>query len=352
MSRVLVADDEPAVLEILSQVVEDLGHDVVRARDGKEALALIRSRPPDLVITDHMMPRLSGLDLIRELRSDPVLKHLRVILLSAALPHGSPEAQVFLAKPFELSDFEQRVEEVLSTVEQAAVPATQPPQPPEEGSAVMDWIARAARGPIATARLSLEAFERGVTGVRDPKNDEHLREVYRQLDRLEGFTRSLEDASRLFEGRLTVEPTAMDLRGLLGRAVEAFRVRNPGARLEAAPVSEAVTVRLDGARADQLLGELLSFAAARTQPGKRIALSVELTPLLATVHVQDSGVPMNEEEQNTLFDRMPRRGDDRAHAQDLGLFVAAQLARLQGGMLTVRSRPEDGATVSWSIPRA
>ena len=60
MSLVLVADDEPAVLEVLSQVVEDLGHDVLRARDGEEALGLARAARPQLVVTDHMMPRLSG----------------------------------------------------------------------------------------------------------------------------------------------------------------------------------------------------------------------------------------------------------------------------------------------------
>jgi CheY-like chemotaxis protein len=110
MSLVLVVDDEPAVLEILSQVVEDLGHEVIQARDGEEAWRLARSRRPQLVVTDHMMPRLSGAELCRRLRGDGELSHIPIIVLSAVLPQGVPEAQAFLHKPFEISDFEALVE--------------------------------------------------------------------------------------------------------------------------------------------------------------------------------------------------------------------------------------------------
>src|SRR4051794_8946958 len=90
VSLVLVADDEPAVLEVLADVVEDLGHDVVRARDGDEALRLAREHRPHLVVTDHVMPRLSGLDLCRELKADAALAHIPVILLSGVLSKGAP----------------------------------------------------------------------------------------------------------------------------------------------------------------------------------------------------------------------------------------------------------------------
>ena len=113
MSLVLVADDEAAVLEVLSEVVEDLGHEVVRARDGREALALAHARTPDLVVTDHLMPLLSGVDLCRELRKDDKLKQVPVILLSAAPPKAVLEGCTFLSKPFELVDFEAMVKRLV-----------------------------------------------------------------------------------------------------------------------------------------------------------------------------------------------------------------------------------------------
>src|SRR4051812_19773134 len=132
MSLVLVADDEPAVLEVLSEVVEDLGHDVVRAHDGREALVIAKAQVPQLVVTDHMMPRLSGVDLCRQLRLDATLKDVPIILLSAALTQGVPEAQAFLSKPFELTDFEQVVRQTLAGRERE-VEARGPELKPEDG---------------------------------------------------------------------------------------------------------------------------------------------------------------------------------------------------------------------------
>jgi CheY-like chemotaxis protein len=113
MSLVLVADDEPAVLEVLSQVVEDLGHDVLRAKDGEEAFELARARRPHLVVTDYLMPKLSGLELCRRMRRDEILREVPVILLSGVLQQRVPEVSAFLYKPFEINDFETLVHEKL-----------------------------------------------------------------------------------------------------------------------------------------------------------------------------------------------------------------------------------------------
>ena len=126
MSLVLVADDEAAVLEVLSEVVEDLGHEVARARDGREALALARSRPPALIVTDHLMPVLSGVELCKQVRKDEKLKNVPVILLSAAPPKGLNEGYAFLSKPFELVDFEAMVKRLIeepAPVSPVAAPA-------------------------------------------------------------------------------------------------------------------------------------------------------------------------------------------------------------------------------------
>jgi two-component system sensor histidine kinase/response regulator len=157
MSVVLVADDEPAVLEALSQVVEDLGHQVVRAHDGREALQLARSQRPHLVVTDHMMPRLSGLDLVRQLREEDGLRDVPVLLLSAALPMGaSTEAKAFLPKPFELSEFENLVSSLLAESRASAPPV--PPglaEPPLTAEERLYWLTHQVAGPLSQIRERL-----------------------------------------------------------------------------------------------------------------------------------------------------------------------------------------------------
>jgi len=81
--RVLVVEDEPAQLEILAYNLESEGFLVSRARDGEEALLLIREDVPDVIVMDWMMPHLSGIEVCRRLKSNPETRSIPVIILSA-----------------------------------------------------------------------------------------------------------------------------------------------------------------------------------------------------------------------------------------------------------------------------
>ncbi len=104
MATILVADDESPILALLRDLLEDEGHTVLAAHNGREALALARTAHPDLVLSDVMMPLIDGMQLARMLRADAVTRELVVILMSAAHPPDleAVGAAAFLAKPFDL----------------------------------------------------------------------------------------------------------------------------------------------------------------------------------------------------------------------------------------------------------
>ena len=108
MALVLVADDEFAVAELLQAMIEDEGHEVSTAHDGRAALASMRSRRPDLVFTDTQMPGMGGPALVRAMDADPELSRLRVVAMSAmpeeAVGREYSRYTVFLRKPFRLTD--------------------------------------------------------------------------------------------------------------------------------------------------------------------------------------------------------------------------------------------------------
>ncbi len=81
--RILVAEDEPFLLEITTLVLEDAGHEVLGAADGTRALRVAREEKPDVVLLDIMMPGLDGRDVARQLRSDPSLEGVRIVLYSS-----------------------------------------------------------------------------------------------------------------------------------------------------------------------------------------------------------------------------------------------------------------------------
>lgn len=81
--RVLVADDEPAIRQLICLHLKRAGYELFEARDGTEALALVRDRRPDLVILDVMMPGPDGFHVLRMLRSNPGTAAIPVLMLTA-----------------------------------------------------------------------------------------------------------------------------------------------------------------------------------------------------------------------------------------------------------------------------
>ena len=104
--HVLVVDDDPHVALVLERLIEAEGHAVRRARDGREALDLVRQRPPDLVLLDLDMPELGGFEVCRQIKQDPQLRLTPVVIITAQsaaearLRAWEQGADDFLNKPF------------------------------------------------------------------------------------------------------------------------------------------------------------------------------------------------------------------------------------------------------------
>ena len=81
--RVLVVDDEPDLVELVRFNLKEAGYEIDAARSGREALALLRRRPPDLLILDLMLPDVSGTEICRQVRSDARLAGVPVLMLTA-----------------------------------------------------------------------------------------------------------------------------------------------------------------------------------------------------------------------------------------------------------------------------
>jgi two-component system, sensor histidine kinase and response regulator len=334
MSLVLVADDEPAVLEVLSQVVEDLGHDVIQARDGEEAWNLACARRPQLVVTDHMMPRLSGLDLCRKLRSDDILGRVPIILLSAVLPHGAPEAHAFLHKPFEITDFEALIRQAL-----AEAPRPRPLEGPAAVEALGDWVARGFEGPLGAAHARVERLREAGRAEEGA-----LEALGAELDTLRMLAREFRDAAHLAARVMKLEPEYADLSASLYRAVETWRGIQPEVKWELRMPREPVELRFDPARMRQVLDALLDEA---TRHGREVWVELDASPALATVRVRDAGTGLTEEDLQRLFEPFRAGGV----VGGLGLYIASELTRLHGGGLSVETKKGQGTTYSIILPR-
>ncbi len=107
MKRILVVDDSPSIRHIIKAVIFELGaYEVTDAPNGETALEKLRLLPYDLIISDWNMPRMSGIQLLEEVRKDDALKHIPVIMVTAEATRGNIEAAAalgingYVTKPF------------------------------------------------------------------------------------------------------------------------------------------------------------------------------------------------------------------------------------------------------------
>ena len=106
MPTILVVDDEPTIVGVVKDLLEEEGYDVVTAGNGREGLACVAEVHPQLVLSDVMMPVLDGHAFCRALQADPALRPIPVVLMSAAAPTDARDGcayAAFMHKPFDLN---------------------------------------------------------------------------------------------------------------------------------------------------------------------------------------------------------------------------------------------------------
>jgi len=120
-STVLVVDDDPVILKLLEVNFEMEGFTVLVAHDGEEGIEVARSNQPDVVVSDIMMPKKSGLELVVALKGDTSTSEIPIILLSAKAQNADVRtgleagADDYVTKPFEPLDLVDRVNRLLET---------------------------------------------------------------------------------------------------------------------------------------------------------------------------------------------------------------------------------------------
>jgi DNA-binding response OmpR family regulator len=116
---ILVADDDPDILSLVTLRLERSGYEVVGAGDGEQALAAAMARPPDLALLDVMMPKLDGYQVTAQLRGNDATRHLPVILLTARVQEDDiargveAGADDYVKKPFSTHELRDRVQAAL-----------------------------------------------------------------------------------------------------------------------------------------------------------------------------------------------------------------------------------------------
>jgi DNA-binding response OmpR family regulator len=120
MSKILIAEDEPDIRELVTFMLRFAGYEVVAASNGEDAVRTAAREIPDLVIMDVRMPRMTGYDACRLMKANPDLRHVPVVFLSAKGQESEIQsgldagAEAYILKPFSPAELTNRVRGILS----------------------------------------------------------------------------------------------------------------------------------------------------------------------------------------------------------------------------------------------
>ena len=119
--KVLIAEDEQTLLKTIEFTLKDKGYETITATDGEEALNLIKKHKPDVVLLDILMPRKSGLDVLKEMKADSELSDIVVLLLTNLSDEESISQGValgargyFIKSDMTLDEVAEKVDEVVN----------------------------------------------------------------------------------------------------------------------------------------------------------------------------------------------------------------------------------------------
>jgi DNA-binding response OmpR family regulator len=117
---ILVADDDPQILQMVATHLAGQGYKVLQAKDGVEAVRCAQKEHPDLVVLDVMMPQMNGWEVARALRADPKSKDIGIVMLTAIGENinqlASPMygADAVVDKPFDFAELRKKIESVFA----------------------------------------------------------------------------------------------------------------------------------------------------------------------------------------------------------------------------------------------
>lgn len=120
MAKILIAEDEPDIRELVAFMLRFAGYEVMAASNGEEAVQVATRDVPDLVLMDVRMPRMTGYDACRLMKANPVLHDVPVVFLSAKGQEAEIQsgleagAEEYLLKPFSPDELTNRVRAILS----------------------------------------------------------------------------------------------------------------------------------------------------------------------------------------------------------------------------------------------
>lgn len=335
--RLLIVDDVPDNLFLVRTILEEEGYEIITLSNGQDALKIIETEPPDLILLDVMMPVMDGYEVTRRVRAMKDLPFIPILLITAydranAVKGLDLGADEFIRKPIEADELLARVRSLLrlkhSIAERDRIDRQR-----------QDFVSRLThdlRTPLVAADRMLGLLQDGVLGEISPEICEALKIMGRSNSNLLEMVNKLLDVYRYESGSKTINLRSIDLQELLDQVVQELKPIAISKNLELiANLEDIGMVKGDRLELLRVFNNLIGNALKFTESGS-VHVSLKSDQSEAIIAIADTGAGVPLEEQPFLFQRFSQ-GNHQKHGSGLGLYLSHYIVNAHEGKILVKS---------------
>jgi signal transduction histidine kinase len=360
---VLIAEDNTELSAYIASVLDSFCR-VIIAKDGQEALDMMKASIPDLLISDIMMPEKDGLTLCKEIKSDPILKSTPVVLLTALTNRESllkgweSGADEYLFKPFHPKELTTRIRGILAGVaarKRAEMLALQQ-QKAQQTRDFMSTLAHDMQVPLLGSSRVFDMLMDGKMG----EVPEEIRTLIGQIQDRNKFllklTECLLEIYRYESGGKDMDFTNVDTSRLIQDIVQEFSKAAEEKHIELRFTTEESMrkINADEKALKLLLTQLIDNAIKYGAESSTVTIELEEDREDLVLSITNTGSFIDPESQKVLFDKFWRGQPGKRFVANtgLGLYLSKRIVDAHGGTIQCISEDGKGTTFTVTLPLA
>jgi len=368
--KVLVVDDEPGIRAGVSRVLknysvgfpfleEDFTFETIEASTGEEAIQILEKEPVDIVLLDNKLPGIYGIEVLEHIRQQEFDVQVMMITsyasLDLAVKATNNGAYNFVPKPFTPAELKAAMESITKHLFLKRMTQKMAEQGKQVRFQFLSVLSHELKSPINAIEGYLKIMQDKQVGTNI---DDYQTIIGRSLERIKGMRgliMDLLDLTRIESGKKQRNICKTDLAEI---------VRKTQQTLEPLAIQKSVKVHFscdhcfyaiaDPSEMEIIFNNLLSNAIKYNKEGGSVFLRVDETPREVIFEVEDTGIGMNTEELDRLFQDFVRIRNTKTKditGSGLGLSIVKKLTDLNHGTIDVKSIPDKGTWFRVAIPK-
>ena len=360
-SSVLIVDDLPNNVRLLSIMLTEKGYQVRKAINGQMALNTVRSLIPDLILLDINMPDLNGYQVCEQLKADEKTREIPVIFISAlddvfdkvkAFQVGGVD---YISKPFQGEEVMARIENQLTICRQKKQLQNEikERQKTEETLEIyLHAVSHDLRNPVIGMSMILNNLIKNSQGETKEVSRKILQQMANSCDRQLTLIDSLVETRQndLWGVSLELKPLSLYEIGQQISQEWELRLKENQATLINNFSPDLPLVNADAHHLWRVFENLLANALKHNPQGIIITFSARLEGNYLRCTIADNGVGISETQRKQLFDRYQRGNNNNQISLGLGLYLCRQIIHAHGGEIGIMNNDEKGSQFWFTLP--